>query len=68
MTGPGPLPAKDAADAPPFGGGAAPAPAAAVGGRLPLDTPDFTGRVAELARLSSLAGLDAGAGAGAGAG
>ncbi|MDX3867960.1 AfsR/SARP family transcriptional regulator [Streptomyces europaeiscabiei] len=68
VTGPGPLPAKDAADAPPFGGGAAPAPAAAVGGRLPLDTPDFTGRVAELARLSSLAGLDAGAGAGAGGG
>ncbi|WP_371572192.1 BTAD domain-containing putative transcriptional regulator [Streptomyces sp. NBC_01314] len=55
------------AGAPSPAGAAAPAPvpvAVPVGGRLPLDTPDFTGRVAELTQLSCLTGADTDADAG----
>ena len=77
VAGTGPVPAGDTAGAPSPAGAAAPAPvpaaapvpgAAPVGGRLPLDTPDFTGRVAELAQLSSLTGADEDADAGVGVG
>ncbi|MGC9542859.1 AMP-binding protein [Streptomyces sp. UG1] len=62
-----PRPATVPADAPaeavaaPPAGGPAAAPARPVRGRLPLDTPDFTGRTRQLAELTALAGEGTGA-------
>jgi DNA-binding SARP family transcriptional activator len=55
-----PLPAAVPEAAPAVTAAPVPPPAQPVRGRLPLDTPDFTGREEELARLTALAGEEAG--------